>query len=101
MAEVVDNGRQALALWTDAAQAPFGLVITDLQMPEMDGYSLVAAIRQHEGDHRHPAVPILALTANAMEGEAQRARQAGMDDYLTKPLALAQLKAALAKWLGR
>ncbi len=68
-------------------------------MPEMDGYMLAETIRREEVKRRR--MPILALTANALRGEANRARSAGMDEYLTKPVRLHLLKAALEKWLPR
>ncbi|MCE9688079.1 ATP-binding protein [Shewanella sp. AS16] len=92
--KVAANGLQALELWR---QQQFSLVITDLHMPEMDGYALARAIRQEEPHGQH--IPILALTANALRGEASRAMAAGMDSYLTKPLPLARLRTALEKWL--
>src|SRR5260370_32426032 len=66
-------------------------------MPGMDGYALAAAIR--EAEHGPRRMPIVALTANALQGEASRAKAAGMDGYLTKPLQLDALKASLDKWL--
>ncbi len=93
-AEVAANGADALRLWRADR---FALLLTDLHMPEMDGYSLAEAIRAEEGDG--PRMPILALTANALPGEASRARAAGMDEYLTKPLLLKLLKACLRRWL--
>ena len=77
----------------------FDLILMDCQMPEMDGFTATATIRQQEGDaadHRH--VPIIALTANAMEGDRARCLAAGMDDYLAKPFTLAQLSEMLTKW---
>ena len=100
-AEIADNGVEALRLWR---AGHYALLLTDLHMPEMDGYTLAEAIRREEL-HRGPAwqqrMPILALTANALRGEAIRAQVAGMDEYLTKPLQLNLLKAALRKWLPR
>ena len=100
-AEIADNGVEALRLWR---AGHYALLLTDLHMPEMDGYTLAEAIRREEL-HRGPAwqqrMPILALTANALRGEAIRAQVAGMDEYLTKPLQLHLLKAALRKWLPR
>lgn len=93
-AEVAGNGVDALALWRAGR---FALLLTDLHMPEMDGYSLAEAIRADETPGRR--MPILALTANALPGEAARARAAGMDEYLTKPLLLKLLKACLRRWL--
>jgi HPt (histidine-containing phosphotransfer) domain-containing protein len=65
-------------------------------MPDMDGYALTEAIRAQERGSR---IPILALTANALKGESDRCRAAGMDSYLSKPLQLGDLKAALEAWL--
>jgi len=93
-AEVAANGKEALRLWRDGKYA---LLLTDLHMPEMDGYTLASTIRLEEesGDR----MPILALTANALHGEANRARMAGMDEYLTKPVKLDLLKSALDRWM--
>ena len=93
-ANVAANGSLALERWQTGKYA---LLITDLQMPEMDGYQLTAAIRQTEqGSYR---APIVALTANVFKGEADRCRLLGMDDYLGKPLQLSDLKTCLEKWL--
>ncbi len=98
-AEIASDGAEALRLWRGGQYA---LLLTDLHMPDMDGYTLAAAIRREEAQHR-PArsqrMPILALTANALRGESLRAMAAGMNEYLTKPLQLNLLKAAIAKWL--
>jgi len=93
-AEVADNGLLALERWRGGRYA---LLLCDLHMPEMDGYELSAAIRAEQAGGAR--MPILALTANTLKGEAQRCRDAGMDDYLSKPLQLADLKTALDKWL--
>jgi PAS domain S-box-containing protein len=93
-AEMVGNGVEALAQWRRGGHA---LLLTDLHMPAMDGYTLAAAVRAEEGDG--PRLPIIALTANALRGEELRCRQVGMDGYLTKPVRLAQLKAAIDVWL--
>jgi PAS domain S-box-containing protein len=89
-AEIAGDGREALALWRANRYA---LLLTDLHMPEMDGYELVETIRREEGDGKR--LPIIALTANAVQGEAARAKAVGMDGYLTKPLQLARLQAVL------
>ena len=98
-AEIAENGAEALRLWRTGT---YRMLLTDLHMPEMDGYTLATTIRQEEaerGSARQGRMPILALTANALRGEALRAQAAGMDDYLTKPIQLHVLKAALKKWL--
>ncbi len=92
--EVASNGEEALKLWRKGGYA---LVLTDLHMPKMDGYELSETIRREESGDRH--VPILALTANALRGEATRATAAGMDGYLTKPVELHVLDEALSEWL--
>jgi len=93
-ADIADNGRIALERWQGG---DYALLLADLHMPEMDGYELTAAIRAAEQGSRH--IPIVALTANALKGEADHCRAVGMDDYLSKPVQLANLKAMLEKWL--
>ncbi len=96
-ADIAGDGREALKRWESG---DYALLLTDLHMPEMDGYQLTAAIRVGEvtkADKRR--IPIVALTANALKGEAEHCRAVGMDDYLSKPVQLANLKATLAKWL--
>ena len=90
VAEIAGDGREALALWRANRYA---LLLTDLHMPEMDGYELVETIRREEAPGTR--LPIVALTANAVQGEAARAKAVGMDGYLTKPLQLARLQAVL------
>jgi signal transduction histidine kinase/DNA-binding response OmpR family regulator len=89
--EVFPDGAAALAAWRTR---PFCLVLTDCHMPIMDGFQLTAAIRAEEkAGARH--TPILALTANALAGEAERCLEAGMDSYLSKPVELPHLREAL------
>jgi CheY-like chemotaxis protein len=91
----VENGREATA--AIAAQR-FDVVLMDIQMPEMDGFEATAAIRQSEtanGAH----TPIIAMTAHAMKGDAERCLQAGMDDYLSKPIQPRDLLDAVARCL--
>jgi len=98
-AEIATDGEEALKMWQSGHYA---LLLTDLHMPSLDGYALVEAIRHSEllqPASRRTRKPVLALTANALRGEATRAFAAGMDDYLTKPLRLRLLDAALRKWL--
>lgn len=94
-ADVVDNGRQALEKWQSG---DYSILLTDLNMPVMNGWDLSVAIRTAEGGEAH--IPIVALTANALQGEADRCLEMGMDDYLSKPVQLANLKATLDKWLS-
>ncbi len=92
-AEVVSNGREVLrALEAGSYQ----LILMDCQMPHMDGYSTTAEIRRREGASRR--TPIVALTASAMLGDRERCLEAGMDDYLAKPLEIQDLAAILETW---
>ncbi|MDO8447046.1 MAG: CHASE3 domain-containing protein [Deltaproteobacteria bacterium] len=93
-ADVASDGREALEHWQSG---DYGLLFTDLHMPEMDGYDLTAAIRASETGK--PRMPIIAITANALKGEADHCRAIGMDDYLSKPVQLVNLKAMLEKWM--
>jgi CheY-like chemotaxis protein len=94
--ELAEDGAIALQMWqTDPDR--YALLLTDCHMPNLDGFGLTEAIRVAE-----PAgarLPIIAITANAMQGEAQRCRDRGMDDYLSKPLRMQELAPVLKKWL--
>lgn len=78
---------------------PFDLILMDCQMPEMDGYQATGCIRRGEAGDRYRSIPILAMTANAMEGDRERCIDAGMDDYLTKPVDPNVLYQKLHAWL--
>lgn len=96
-ADIAVNGREALSLWQSS---DYDILITDLHMPEMDGYELAAAVRALESaTPGAPRKPVIAITANALKGEADHCRAIGMDDYLSKPVQLPHLKATLEKWL--
>lgn len=98
-AEVAEDGAQALTIWRRGRTA---LLLTDLHMPEMDGYELTREIRHEEGDAGRPRAertPVVALTANALHGEAERVAELGFDDYVTKPATLERLRAVLERWL--
>jgi PAS domain S-box-containing protein len=92
------DGADAWRQWR-AARDAFGLLLTDLHMPGMDGFELTAAIRKDEaGVHR---MPIVALTASAVHGETVQCKAAGMDDALGKPIQLGELGAAVRHWMAR
>jgi signal transduction histidine kinase/DNA-binding response OmpR family regulator len=95
-AVAAEDGREALALWSHGR---FGCVVTDCNMPEMNGYVLARRIRDAEAGHPGQRIPIIACTANALGGEAQHCFEAGMDDYLAKPVELARLAEKLERWL--
>jgi len=81
------------------AESPFDAVLMDIQMPEMDGLEATQRIRHTPGSASDPSIPIIALTAHAMAGDRERFLNAGMDDYLTKPLEIAALRSVLARVL--
>jgi CheY-like chemotaxis protein len=93
--DVAENGQQALAM---QAKSPYDLILMDIQMPEMDGYTTTREIRKREQGKKHS--PILAVTANAMTGDREKCLEAGMDDYLAKPVELDKLEAILKKYLS-
>ncbi len=92
--DLASQGRDALDL---LSVQRYEIVFMDCQMPVMDGYTAVAELRRCESDGCR--TPVVALTAHAMDGARERCLAAGMDDYLTKPLAAGDLRTALEKWL--
>lgn len=94
--EIANNGKEAFEMWQ---AKPYGLVLTDCHMPEWDGFQLTEAIRQQE-ESTSARVPIVAVTANALQGEAEKCLAAGMDDCLVKPLEMPTLKETLFRWVG-
>jgi signal transduction histidine kinase/CheY-like chemotaxis protein len=93
-ADVAADGNEALQMYE---MRPYDLILMDCHMPEMDGYAATAEIRRREGSRAH--VPIVAMTAEAMEGCRENCLQAGMDDYIAKPVKLEDLAETLARWL--
>lgn len=92
--DIASDGREALKRLQNG---DYALLLTDLHMPEMDGFELTKAIRSGETGKKH--IPIVALTANALKGEREHCLSAGMDDYLSKPIQLEDLRLALEKYL--
>lgn len=93
--DIAENGKQALVM---QAKTPYDLIIMDVQMPEMDGYMTTQEIRKREKGKKRS--PILAVTANALVGDREKCLEAGMDDYLSKPVELDKLEATLKKYLS-
>ena len=97
--DIVSDGRQAV---TAVTQATYDLIFMDCQMPVMDGYKATGVIRHLEseknaGEH----IPIIALTANALEGDSEKCIAAGMDDYISKPFKKDTIFTLLEKWSGQ
>jgi len=95
-ADLVSNGVEAIQA---LAGADYDVVLMDCLMPEMDGYEATRSIRAGRTDARNSKIPIIAVTADAMAGDRDRCLQAGMSDYISKPVDLKKLAEALEKWL--
>jgi HPt (histidine-containing phosphotransfer) domain-containing protein len=74
-------------------------VLSDVHMPEMDGYEMTRALRAEEAAAGKPRTPVIALTAAALKGEAERSQGAGMDEFLAKPVSIPELVACLRRWM--
>lgn len=99
-ADVAGNGLEALTSMKSAPEdSPYTAILMDCQMPEMDGYEASQHIRKGGAGDRYLSVPIIALTANAMEGDREKCLNAGMDDYLSKPIDPDELQNKLRNWL--
>ena len=97
--DVVVNGEEALAA---VQRQRYDLVLMDGQMPEMDGFTATREIRKREATSQLPGrLPIIALTANALKGDRERCLDAGMDEYVSKPVEGEQLRSVLKKFLSR
>jgi len=90
---------EAIHLLKKQNSTQYELILMDCQMPEMDGYQATQAIREAVGEY-YQSIPIVALTANAMKGDKDKCIKAGMDDYISKPMDLAELYAVLKQYLS-
>src|SRR5207302_9949553 len=92
-AEVVSNGLEVLQA---LERKPYDIIFLDVQMPEMDGYETARQLHKRWPDDKRPR--IIAMTGSAMQGDKERCLEAGMDDYITKPVRVEDLRAALERW---
>jgi CheY-like chemotaxis protein/HPt (histidine-containing phosphotransfer) domain-containing protein len=95
--DLVENGREAVEA---IESTEFDAVLLDCQMPELDGYSAARKIREREQERGGRRLPLIAATAHALKGDRERALEAGMDDYIPKPIALETLAEVLRRWVG-
>jgi len=95
-ADTAANGREGLERWR---AGDYALILADVHMPDMDGFEMTALIRREEITRARRRTPIVASTANAMKGEDERCRAAGMDGYLAKPVETERLRAVIERWL--
>jgi CheY-like chemotaxis protein len=94
--ETAEDGIEGLERWRSGRYA---LLLSDVHMPRMDGYQLARTIREEEARSGKARTPIVALTASALKGEAERCLAAGMDDYMAKPVSIPTMGACLQRWL--
>lgn len=94
--DVASTGHEALEL---VEKQRYDLIFMDIQMPKMDGYETTKEIRQLEKGSHH--TPIVALTANALQGDREKCINAGMDDYISKPFRSSDLERVLSQWLEK
>jgi CheY-like chemotaxis protein/HPt (histidine-containing phosphotransfer) domain-containing protein len=95
LVSVADDGEQAVQM---AGQGNYDAILMDIQMPGMNGYQATAQIRKNRRSNA-VELPIIAMTANALDGDNQKALDSGLDDYIPKPVDVAQLASVLARWL--
>lgn len=93
--DLASDGREAITKWQ---QHQYLLILSDCHMPEMDGYEMTESIRRMEQERDYKRVPIVAITGAAMTGDKERCLAVGMDDFLSKPIKLNDLKQILQKW---
>lgn len=95
-AEIANDGVEGFKQWETGR---FNLILCDCHMPRMNGFAMTEKIRESEFSRSIARTPVIAITANALLGEADQCFSSGMDDYLSKPFAIKDLKAAIAKWV--
>ena len=102
MVDVASNGVEALELLKSSKlKAHYSAIVMDCQMPEMDGFEATKLIRYGAAGDVYKRVPIIAMTANAMQGDKDMCMKAGMDDFLTKPIEHNKVTSTLQHWLNK
>lgn len=96
--DAVSNGKDALER-VQSSQFEYSVILMDCQMPIMDGYEATRTIREWEQQNGHASIPIIALTADVLPGTESTCREAGMNDYLAKPVRKEKLRAVLSRWI--
>ncbi len=96
--DLAENGLQALDKLSEL-EGQYDLVLMDCQMPEMDGFEATESIRSGKGGEQNKAIPVIALTANAMEGDKQKCLDSGMNEYLSKPIQVDKLKGMFEQFI--
>jgi two-component system, sensor histidine kinase and response regulator len=94
--DVASNGIEVLQA---VRESPYDLILMDCQMPDMDGFEATEKLREQENNTSSKHLPIVAMTASLMDGDRKRCLSIGMDDFLSKPIDLIELRAALEKWI--
>jgi two-component system sensor histidine kinase/response regulator len=95
-ADMVINGKEAIE---HLEKKDYDLVLMDCQMPEMDGYEATRKIRDESSSVRNHKIPVIAMTANAMKGDREKCLEAGMDDYISKPVSIDKLADTIERYL--
>jgi len=100
--DIAENGLEAIKKINNKSdECPYHVILMDCQMPKMDGYEATRQIRSGQVGEKNKSTVIIAMTANAMEGDRDKCLDVGMDDYLTKPINNEVLKQKLKKWLSK
>lgn len=94
--DVVENGKEAVEIYS---KDKYDIIFMDIQMPEMDGYQATQEIRKLDGENKN--TPIVAITANALDGDKEQCLEAGMNDYISKPIRAEQIEQIMYKYVGK